>query len=175
MTEHLRPSKSLLDSLGYDSSSEIVISEFNGICNKTREHVALKVKEWNGVVMKSFVKMVEKYGMEVAREMFSPMWEAVQNAGIHGCRNGEKFTLYQYLCQKGIASGIQDSGAFMRNPSTKNQLESRIPLSEEQFDKEFSLGARIGVNLFIYKFSDRIEVDSDNGVLWIAKYTPKFI
>jgi len=172
MTELLRPSKKLLDAIGYDESCGLLQCEFLGITEKSNGHVSMKAEEWRRTAEASFEKLKEHYGLESAKKVFSPVWEAIQNAGIHGCSNGEMFYLYQYLCPKGVASGVHDPSPFFRSREIKEQFESRIPLREEQFDREYPLGARFGVNGFIYKFTDLIEVDDERGVLWLGHYLP---
>jgi len=169
MTEVIElPKPIFLDAaLGKPIESRVYL--FRGASKDPLKVRLTKTREWEKEMSKSLERLRAFYTENFALSTYAASWEAVQNAGVHGSRDGENFRMYQYLCERGVASGIVDAGSFFRDPKVKEQFESRTPLREDQLDRSDEIGGRMGVLGYIYGLSDEIEVDTELGILWLGK------
>ena len=99
------------------------------------------------------------------------VWEALENASVHGSKKGLPFTYGLFIARRGICHGFQDGDGYFTREDIKRLFESKTYLTE--FDTDIS-SRRVGVKNYIYTLSDIIEVDTANGILYCAQYLERF-
>ena len=81
-----------------------------------------------------------------------------------------------FFGSKGICYGFYDGGDFFKDPKIKYQIENKIEF--EKFDNNSrGMGGNenSGFNNHIYPYSNFIEVDSDNGILYCVQMKENII
>ncbi len=99
--------------------------------------------------------------------------ECFNNWIEHSLGNSNLFTGL-FLGDKGVCYGFNDGGDFFKNPNIKYKIENRILFRE--FDKNPKGDCfNIGFNLYIYPYSDFIEVDLEKGILYCVQLKENII
>lgn len=101
------------------------------------------------------------------------VWEALKNAIVYGSRNQAPVYYGLFLGDKGVCHGFKDEGDYFKSEDVKRRFENKDTITEfQQVPEEFSgfSGYRAGVNHHIYPYSDIIEVDTGEGVLYCVQY-----
>jgi hypothetical protein len=95
--------------------------------------------------------------------------EAIQNALAYSPINTEPIVYGLFMGPKGVCHGFKDGGDFFRSEAVKEMFENKVWIKE--FDEAIKgvSGWRIGVNRHIYPFSDIIEVDTKEGILYCVQ------
>lgn len=93
--------------------------------------------------------------------------EMLKNCFDHGPKDKE-ILFGLFLGHKGVCYGLQDGGDYFKNDKIKHQYENKIRITE--FDKNpLRDNCQSGVNDFIYRFADMIEVDSEKGIFYCVQ------
>jgi hypothetical protein len=113
-----------------------------------------------------------KIGLEPKRLSIQKVWnvfgEAAKNSVDHSLSGKEIFTIGYYFGDKGVCYGFNDGGDYFKNEKIKHQYENKIRITE--FDQStLEDCSQVGVNSHIYPYSDKIEVDSEKGILYCVQ------
>lgn len=118
-----------------------------------------------------------KWGLDVRGQMRTKKLlivnEALKNAVVHGSRNQSSVQYGLFLGDLGVCYGFRDGGDYFRSEEVKRLFESKTPVTRFQRPTEEFLrlsGWGAGVNKHIYPYSDIIEVDTGEGVLYCVQY-----
>lgn len=93
--------------------------------------------------------------------------EIISNAHNHGPK-GKPIEFGLFLGKKGICYGVRDEGKFFKLQKTKEQFEKKILVTK--FDENDVGGYRVGINRFVFPYSDMIEVDKGKGILYCVLF-----
>lgn len=102
----------------------------------------------------------------VIRESLHVALEGLRNCKYHGTKDNSPFSHELYLAPRGILQAFHDSGGYFARKDIKEKFETKTRLKEGDFDLDYKEGFRVGVNEHIFKFSDKIIIDTDNEILY---------
>lgn len=177
MMELFKPSGKILEAICGEKEVPVVIYEiyprYDKITNEKSSILFI-----SGLVS----KLCEFYRINLNYETRSKLksqkiWdvsgEMLENCFNHGPKNKDVW-FGLFLGEKGVCYGFCDGGDYFKDSKIKNQYENKIEISE--FDKStFDENHQTGVDFHIYPFSDMIEVDSENGILYCVQFKENII
>jgi len=114
-----------------------------------------------------------KWGIDLLQSMdmqkILVAWEALQNGYVHNPTRDQPIHYSLIMGSKGVCHGFQDSGDYFKKEETKKIFESKTKIRKRTgFERGIDC-FRIGVNQYIYKYSDLIEVDIEKGILYCVQ------
>jgi len=158
------PNASLLEIIGWDDKSQSWWTVFPG---DTKE-LALS-SYFQAVPFQIANHYTNRLGYRVdpsdegIKRIIHVIYEALENAMVHGSKKGNPFAHGLFIGQLGVCNGFFDGDGYFRREDIKHLFESKTPLTE--FDEDVP-SRRTGVKDEIYGGSDQIHVDTEQGVLY---------
>lgn len=134
--------------------------------------IAEQIKSYYSRVLTLMKGLPIKWEVVNLQEVCILMHDALKNARSHGSRNIHPYTHALFLAPEGICHGFQDAGDYFKREDVKRKWESKKPITE--FDPMPGC-CHAGADSSIYPYSDIIEVDTQNGVLYCVQFKERII
>ena len=134
---------------------ELDTSFISGLCTQIEEYYRIDLDEDSKRRLSR-----QKVGL-----LFS---KVAKNCIDHSPTGKEIFTIGFFFGNNGVCYGFQDGGLYFKYPEIQHQYENKIKITEFN-QSNLEDACQLGVNHYIYPYSDIIEVDIDKGVLYCVQ------
>lgn len=178
MNMELLPSKKLLEEIGFEENDFSYLVRLFSPEKKFKDPLAFSENffqtsedpDFMSSYFDGYLETVRNYYRNIfqkddskfknfCRKLYADS-EALNNAHRHNKRNSNFF--YQVIFgKKGICSGLNNEADYFKNAEIKRLYESKI------LPEKYNAGTEI-----IYINSDKIEVDTNKGVLYLVHFLP---
>ena len=168
-----RPSQKVLETIcDGELYSQYITIPLEGQSNKTLEEGLTSFL--NGLLYQiashyRWNKVGKRLDTEMNTQKIVIVWEAMTNAIAHGSKRKDPVTIGLFLGNKGACYGFKDSGDYFKRDEIKEIYENKQPIQNFGEAIEGLSGCHAGVNCYIFKNSDLIEVDTLEGVLYCVQ------
>jgi len=159
------PDKEILEEIGWDSKLYSNHAEFSASSPQLEEELSNHVDAEIDNIMAFYGDNFNVKNLNTGK-ISNVAWEALKNSWLHN-PSQQSFKYGVFVGSKGICHCFQDNGDYFKKPEVKQQYESKQKVNN--FEKaDFCQGK--GVNNFIFPNSDKIKVDSSEGILYCVQY-----
>jgi hypothetical protein len=99
--------------------------------------------------------------------------ECLSNCYDHSSNRTDPVEFGLFLGDKGACYGFHDYGDYFKSKEIKEIYESKTPITTFNRNQKTSGNFGIGTNNFIYRYSDKIEVNDKLGILYVVQLKEK--
>ena len=170
-----KPSSGLLEKITGDGELIAIYSAFPKNVSQVVQERTLRL------AMRGYVEQISEFYLKPFGDIHTDIITSVALECLRNCYDhsidtpGEPIEFGLFLGDRGVCYGLYDHGAYFKSEAVKDTYENKRAITKFNRIGKASKNFGVGTHLFIYDYSDDIEVDAENGILYAMQLKERII